>query len=319
MAVNMPTNHTKTYIWAIMAGATFLSSCVAMPRAPYDFPEDETARAPLNPNYETAPVITPTQQAGAQPMYPYGGMMPMPQGYPLPALNVAQDPAVLDLKQRLDRAEQALLRLDRRMQLVERNELGRMGGLGSAIGPTLSSQVAPLVAAPQVAAVSFEAAPGSMNEERTLAAMASMGQNLYQQGIQPVSSPRDTTIRGSLQAAPTTLGGALPSLADPRNNSQPIPNSAGQIAIWTVRYEPEKIWPDRDQLPDSRIVVDALRQSRTLTVVARGPNTKSSVFQERVRALSRYLAKVASLDTVPISTLATPGLDANTIEILATP
>jgi hypothetical protein len=108
MAVNMPTNHTKTYIWAIMAGATFLSSCVAMPRAPYDFPEDETARAPLNPNYETAPVITPTQQAGAQPMYPYGGMMPMPQGYPLPALNVAQDPAVLDLKQRLDRAEQAL-------------------------------------------------------------------------------------------------------------------------------------------------------------------------------------------------------------------
>jgi hypothetical protein len=158
-----------------------------------------------------------------------------------------------------------------------------------------------------------------MNEERTLAAMASMGQNLYQQGIQPVSSPRDTTIRGSLQAAPTTLGGALPSLADPRNNSQPIPNSAGQIAIWTVRYEPEKIWPDRDQLPDSRIVVDALRQSRTLTVVARGPNTKSSVFQERVRALSRYLAKVASLDTVPISTLATPGLDANTIEILATP
>jgi hypothetical protein len=227
-------------------------------------------------------------------------------------MNVGQDPTVLELKQRLDRAEQALLRLDRRMQLVERNELGRMGGLTSAVQPSLAAQVAPLVAAPAMAA-----AP--ISEDRMLETMANVGQDLYQQGIQPVSSPRDTTIRGTLQAAPTTLGGGLPSLADPRNNSQPIPNSAGQIAIWTVRYEPEKIWPDRDQLPDSRIVVDALRNSRSITVVARGPNTKSSVFQERVRALSRYLAKVASLDAVPISTLATPGLDSNTIEILATP
>jgi hypothetical protein len=231
------------------------------------------------------------------------------------AINIAQDPAVLELKQRLDRAEQALLRLDRRMQLVERNELGRMGGISSLTQPSLASQVAPLVSAPHMAAQA--SIPNS--EEGQLQTLASAGQNLYQQGITPVSSPRDTTIRGTLQAAPTTLGGGLPSLADPRNNSQPIPNSAGQIAIWTVRYEPEKIWPDRDQLPDSRVVVDALRNSRAVTLVARGPNTKSSVFQERVRALSRYLAKVASLDTVPISTLPSAGMDANTIEILATP
>jgi hypothetical protein len=219
-----------------------------------------------------------------------------------------QDQAVLELKQRLDRAEQALLKLDRRMQLVERNELGRMGGVTGN---------SPFAAREPAFINNMSSLPP---EEATATHMASVAQtNMYQNNIQPVSSPRDGVIRSSVQAGPNTLGNGLPSLADPRTNTQPMPSSAGQLAIWTVRYEPEKVWPDRSQLPDSRTVVEALRNSRTLTVVARGPNPNSQTFQDRVRALSRYLAKVASLETVPISALATPGLDANTIEVLATP
>ena len=317
--MNAPNNQNRTRIIAAIAGATFLSGCVAS-HAPINFPDDE-ARAPLAPQYEGAAGVQPVVQGA----YPYPAMMPIAQNYQVPILNIAQTPEVVDLKQRLDRAEQALLRLDRRMQLVERNELGRMGGVSALGGPSLAAQVAPLVNAPAQQTAAYEpsmptgAVGNGYSEEATLASMAASGQNLYRQGVQPVSSPRDTTIRGSLQASPAPLGSGLPSLADPRNNSQPLPTSASQIAIWTVRYEPEKIWPDRDQLPDSRTVVDALRKGQTITVVARGPNPKSATFQERVRALSRYLAKVAALDTVPISALPTPGLDANTIEILATP
>jgi small-conductance mechanosensitive channel len=266
--------------------------------------------------------IAPTSQPYYPAQAPY-------QGYGSPAF-AAQEQLILEQKQRLERVEQALLRLDKRMQLVERNELGRMTGAGAMMGP--SAQVnAPAQMAFAYPALERTATPAPMaaypaaTDDAQAASLAqSLAQTvdvaLYQDNIQPVSNRMpDTTIRGTLQAAPNTLGNGLPSLADPRANSQAMPSSAGQLAIWTVRYEPEKVWPDRDQLPASREVVDALRGSNTVTLVARGPNPTSKAFQERVRALSRYLAKVASLDTVPISTRATPGLDANTIELLATP
>jgi hypothetical protein len=227
----------------------------------------------------------------------------------------------MQLKQRLDRIEQALLRLDRRMQLVERNELGRMGGANPPSQPLPSydqvSEILP-AATPLAQTVRQTMQTDNWGSEILPSALAQAAipaaESPYAEGFAPVSQV-DTTIRGTLQAAPR-----LPSLADATATGQGrIPQSAGNMAIWTVRYEPEKVWPDRTQLPGSKSVVELLRKSETVTLVARGPKPTSPAFQERVRALSRYLAKVAALETVPISTMATPQLDGDTIELLATP
>ena len=82
-------------------------------------------------------------------------------------------------------------------------------------------------------------------------------------------------------------------------------------------------WPDRTQLPSSRDVVESLRQSGalnngTVTLYARGKNANAVEFRERVKALSRYLSKVSSLDSVPIAAMPAPHLDDQTIEILVT-
>ncbi len=224
-----------------------------------------------------------------------------------------------ELKRRLDRAEQALLRLDRRMQLVERNELGRMG---SVMNPELSTTQAASLGQPQLVQTVRQAlqTPTWQNEPEAASAMVAdtaAAQPVYAEGFMPVSGALpDSTIRSTLQASPNRL----PSLADAQTAATGrIPQSNNDLAIWTVRYEPDKVWPDRDQLPASRTVVEMLRKSDTISLVARGAKPNSPAFQERVRALSRYLAKVAALETVPISTLVAPQLDGDTIEILATP
>jgi hypothetical protein len=125
----------------------------------------------------------------------------------------------------------------------------------------------------------------------------------------------------SLQAAPTGYEVAglqkkrLPSLADEK--SRQTKDDAG-LAVWTVRYEQGKVWPARAQLPGSREVVSTLRDGRPVALYARGAQPTSKEFRERVRALSRYLSKVADMENVPISTLPADHLDADTIEIFAT-
>lgn len=242
---------------------------------------------------------------------PAAGLMPVAMSQPAPQMYQPQPAAdtalanqvradMSQLADRLQRVEKAMLRLDRRMQLVERNELNRMGG-GEGMGG-LSALT------PQDEQVAMQ----SMN----------IGPQ-YSNGFRPVSS--DSAITSSLQAAPgaQASGGksygsynGLPSLADVSPAAGRAPD--GDLSVWTVTYDGDKVWPDRDQLPLSRDVVEALRNGQGVTVFARGKHPQATEFRERVKALSRYLGKVASLESVPISAIPAPHLNDNTIEIFAT-
>ena len=238
----------------------------------------------------------------------------------------------MELKERLERVEKAMLRLDRRMQLVERNELNRMGS------PAQTSQNDMNGSEEQIAMRALNLGP---TQSGSMSVNANTGSD---SNYRPVAS-RNETITSALQAAPSlsssrfdssnsyaTAGGApvqvasrngLPSLADPAPvASRSIQQGNMDVAIWTVKYDSDKIWPDREQLPASRDVVEALRRSGagngTLTLYARGKNANGVEFRERVKALSRYLSKVSSLDSVPIAAMGAPHLDDQTIEILAT-
>jgi hypothetical protein len=227
--------------------------------------------------------------------------------------------------ERLQRVERAMLRLDRRMQLVERNELGRMKTAA------LDDGTAPMMAG----ARSGTAAGGGVGDDAgpetadaAIPALPSPRRANYGEGFQPVS----TAITSALQAAPdpraepdtaVRSGGqiaaaSLPSLADQAPAMGRVPGEDDHLAIWTVHYDNDKVWPDRTELPSSRDVVTLLREGQA-TVFARGAQPNSREFRERVKAISRYLAKVTSLDSVPIAALAAPHLDGNTIEIFASP
>ncbi len=264
----------------------------------------------------------------AYPAYDYSAAAPRPAAQPqAPVAEVPyQSPAyqaieasAMELKERLDRVEKAMLRLDRRMQLVERNELTRMNGRTSAIEPA---------AGPNAVAVSANPSSSDVDE-----AMQALGLN-ESSAYRPVAS-RNETITSALQAAPSLAStdvsvpraepvrmasrGGLPSLADPvRPAGRDLKAGQQDVAIWTVRYESGKVWPDRTQLPSSRDVVDVLRENGKANIYARGKNASAVEFRDRVKALSRYLSKVSSLETVPIAAMAAPHLDDETIEIVVT-
>lgn len=268
------------------------------------------------------------------PAYDYSSVAPaagpaqpsQPVSYTPPVAYQALEASNLELKERLERVEKAMLRLDRRMQLVERNELNRMGT------PAQTSQ--------SNAAATYAAATGGSEEQAAMRALnIGPGQNDDGGDYRPVAS-RNETITSALQAAPSLASNSfgntadaapvqvasragLPSLADPAPvASRSIQQGNTDVAIWTVKYDANKIWPDRTQLPSSRDVVESLRRSGagngTLTLYARGKNANGVEFRERVKALSRYLSKVSSLDSVPIAAMSAPHLDDQTIEILAT-
>lgn len=308
---------------ACLAGtALLLSACQSAP----------VARAPdytqYDPAYSNAPVYGASpyaQQRGAgyyEDVEPAAGYAP-PSGLSSPvatqaavpqaqavAAPVAQSGAleaeIIRLQERLQRVERAMLRLDRRMQLVERNELGRMSG-GVSMNP-----------------VEEQSAMAEMNLGPQQAVPASMAAPVYGDGFQAVATP----ITSALQAAPRSQGRvdsgtssqlamrALPSLADPVQSSV---KQKGEVAIWTVRYEPTKVWPDRGQLPSSRDIVALLRENRNLSIFARGNQPNSVEFRERVKAISRYLSKVSSQESVPIAAMSASHLDKDTIEIFASP
>ncbi|RYG62145.1 MAG: hypothetical protein EON60_00950 [Alphaproteobacteria bacterium] len=274
-----------------------------------------TAYAPSYPAYDYSAAAP---AAGPVPQQP---MMQQQQSYS-PVPYQALEAATLEIKERLERVEKAMLRLDRRMQLVERNELNRMGGpqqssSNTGSGYTATSEVA------------------AMSDEQAAMRALNIGPGDSGDGYRPVAS-RNEGITSALQAAPSlhasdvyTPGATmqvasrngLPSLADPApTQSRSLQQGNAQVAIWTVKYEQSKVWPDRAQLPASRDVVEALRDggSSKLTIYARGKNANAVEFRERVKALSRYLSKVSSLDSVPIAAMAAPHLDDETIEILAT-
>ncbi len=217
---------------------------------------------------------------------------------------------ITSLQQRIQRLEKAMIRLDRRMQIIERQELGRMSGLEENFNKTpMSSQ-------------KFIQHLGNTSPVSNIPPSPTG----YPQGMVPMahSTAGESRIVSSLQPAPRQMAYAhnsanksrqLPSLADKQNKKQVADSS---IAVWTIQYNTDKIWPDRNQLPASREVVDVLKDGKTSAIFARGAKPNSRQFRDRVRALSRYLGKVADANNVAISAMPASHLDENTIEIFAT-
>lgn len=224
------------------------------------------------------------------------------------------------VNERVRRVERAMIRLDRRMQVVERNELARISGneqaqfQKSSFNPDKEQAAAPT--GRDYAQLTSPFARGaavlsrtSFNEGRQMATRplttAVEGKNISIAPLQPVQS------RGGF-VADASNSNRIASLADKKTDNA----ASTDVAIWTVSYDPRKIWPDRDQLSASSEVVTALRSDKPITVFARGSRPSSKEFRERVRALSRYLGRVANLESVPIAAMPAKYLNTDTIEVL---
>ena len=254
---------------------------------------------------------------------------------------------VSGLKERVRRIERALIRMDRRVQLIERNELSRMSGqhLSGENTPQAGGMFQPMSYAPDaVSKIQPAAAPAKAPMMRQTSAQPQQPKSGYavrtlpfQRSqaptngfFQPVSMQQATpakeqVITSSLQVAPKQVAyarqaehktglAAMPSLAD-KSNTQP---QNDDISIWTIKYEMDKVWPDRKELKLSHNVVQALRSDEPVALFARGARPASREFRERVRAVSKYLSKVSNLENVPIASMPAKHLDEDTIEILAT-
>jgi hypothetical protein len=324
----------NTSLYKVMALAvlgTALTACAAEPRLAYDDPWAGPGASRQHPG-TLPPVRQPRvkqaavePQAGADWTAEQGGQGGEQSYSEIPTYDAPVDAApaarlpdqnaeVMRMRERLERVERAMLRLDRRMQLVERNELGRMNGGDGQMsqlegGETLAllNGVEPAGGAP----LGREAAGGfqSVSAEAD-AAMPEITSTLQ-------AAPRGRAGFQRVNEAPRQVASVgLPSLADRSGGGT---SAASSMPIWTVRYAEAKVWPAREQLPGSREVVDALRQPAPVVVYARGARPNSVAFRDRVKALSRYLAKVSGQETVAIAALEAPHLDADTIEIFATP
>lgn len=224
---------------------------------------------------------------------------------------------VTEVDERVRRVERAMIRLDRRMQIIERNELARLsGGMSSDAQPVLQPTTYPMVGgnesfpestiAPQFAP-NASSVRGLMNNGGASLGTPSTTGSYMASDIQPVAY----SDGGMLGVG--TPGSSIPSLADTKE--QP---AASNLAVWTVSYDENKIWPTRDQLAASRDVVDSLRSGGQVTVFARGARPSSKVFRERVRAISRYLGRVAGTDSIPIASMPAENLGDETIEVMVT-
>lgn len=256
----------------------------------------------------TAPMMAmeaPAQQAQVQ--SPFDG-----NGNVISAMQQQQVQAVSQissLSERVRRVERAMIRLDRRMQILERNELARMTSAqgGADLGTFQQTAFTPSgnTAAQHYGTMTSPFARG--------AATMSRGMAPQQQAtvITPVSAD-PSMITSSLQ--PKTMA-VMPSIADKPEDNKFVTNDTN-MAVWTVQYERSKVWPAREQLTGAREVVDALRSDKPVALFARGADPSSREFRERIRALGRYLGRVASVENVPIASLPAKHLDSDTIEIM---
>lgn len=223
------------------------------------------------------------------------------------------------LQERLERLERAMIKLDRRVQLIERNELGRMSGLSGQIGGQTGGQIAGQGGS--LSPISMTPVASLQDQDMPAAQIPSAIKPMAGSGFQPVNM-----ISSSLQAAPNfTQQGAvvqgsarrqLPSLADEAKPQQHAAET--NVSIWTIEFEKNKVWPNREQLPASRGIIQQLQNSNGAAIFARGTRPTSKLFRERVRAVSRYLSKVSGMDNIAISTLPGEHLSSDTIEIFAT-
>ena len=223
--------------------------------------------------------------------------------------------------ERVRRVERAMIRLDRRMQVIERNELAKVTGLqdgnpdqqnnamgmgrfqptsftSSSGGNYQGQQAAPFA---RGAAILSRTPFGSRGHVNTQDLNSNSVMVAPLQPAQPQAS-RNTQATGKRFA----------SLADAKSDR----SADTSVAIWTVNYNPRKIWPDRSELAASSEVVTALREGKPVSVFARGARPSSKEFRERVRALSRYLGRVSSLESVPIAAMPADHLNNDTIELL---
>ncbi len=218
------------------------------------------------------------------------------------------------LSERVRRVERAMIRLDTRMKLVERNELARFSANQQQSAPMLNQQAS-------FKPTSFKTTNDIVNFAKINSPFAKRVQPAY-----TASAMQSNLVTSSLQVAPKPVMNARPQhqLASANNVIASLPSLADtsaamqekDVSIWTIEYTENKIWPTRDQLAQSKSVVDLLRSETPVAVFARGANPSSKEFRERVRALSRYLGKVANSQDVAIAAMPANHLDADTIEVL---
>lgn len=287
-----------------------------------------TMSSSASPAYPQAPQVTPSIQASAgqqsvqsSPMSSSPSSQQAGQGQqaapPAYMYESAQSKRVEELinqiQDRMERLERAMVRLDRRMQLIERRELNRMSGREQEGAADIKTSAQDM---PDAWRQSW--AENMQGGQRT----PPMNQAQYGAGMMPMSQ----AVTSPLQAAPAKRGesslksnsvraSGLPSLAESEKKRLP----ASEMAVWTIEYEGNEVWPSREALPDSREVVRALREEDgQVTLFARGGDVRSRAFRERVRAISRYLSKVSSINSVPIATMESRHMDDDTIEVFAT-
>lgn len=284
---------------------------VAMGQSMYDYPGSPQTYQQPHANQQQVqwqPQLSPPPGPGGEVMASQNPAdMYFTPAQDQPAMNkLISD--LMAFRGRLERVERAMIRLDRRMQLVERREMERMGGAMPSLDQqsTLSPQrsYADTVPTQQVnpyrgnfKPVAYQAAPSTVPQPVT-------------SSLQP-AAPLHTQQQ---LARLNTQASALPSLAD----ETPRQKAGADIAIWTINYEEDKIWPGRDQLAASREVVSALRSDEPVALFARGASPNSKEFRERVKAISKYLGKVADVEQVAIAALESSNLDDQTLEIFVT-
>jgi hypothetical protein len=263
-----------------------------------------SSTAPM-PHYQTSGPNTGVQIATSPTTAAQPQQMFTPQNTAVQMMQSQTMSQLSGLKERVRRVERAMIRLDRRMQLIERNAL-------SKINPEMEGEQGTLLQ------------PMSQHLGDGNSFYNGGGyQQSYAAGFKPVAykPASNKYITSSLQAAPpqqvatpSTSNSMFPSLADKEKKVVDAP----EVSIWTINYEPRKIWPSREQLPGSRDVVEVLRDSEHVTLFARGMHASSKEFRDRVRAISRYLGRVAGEKSVSIAAMPDDNMNADVIEIIAT-
>lgn len=252
-----------------------------------------------------------------------GACAPVQNGMTSPELSQVynylgqQKTEISQMSDRVRRVERAMIRLDTRMKLVERNELARFSSnQQSSNVPMLNQQAG------------FKPTSFTTSSNNDMVNFARLN-SPFAKRVQPnytAASMQSNIVRSSLQVAPqqviapqvqnqlasaNNVINSLPSLADTTASMQ-----EKDVSIWTIEYSENKIWPTRDQLAESKSVVDLLSGDAPVAVFARGANPSSKEFRERVRALSRYLGKVSGSQDVAIAAMPANHLDSDTIELL---
>lgn len=285
----------------------------------------------MRPNYDTPAGQNPYfQPASSAPSSSYNHQQAMQQPVqqqPMYVSSGVSDEVVgkmNNLTERVRRVERAMIRLDRRMQLIERNELSRMtNGVMQGETQQAPNQGSFQPMSYQGSDASSPARLPAVKQPYTRPVTNSAGatyQPVAYQDNRITSSlgvARKTSSQATAPAARRMSGfGNMPSLAD--ESGKQADSSEGSVSIWTIEYENGKVWPAREQLISSREIVRALAGEKPVAIYARGARPSSKEFRERVRAVSKYLSKVTKVDNVPIASMPAKHMNGDTIEIIVT-